>query len=173
MKNSEIERFSQYLTFKLDEDLFSIDVGQVREVLDLTPITKIPGSPDFMCGIIDVRGKVLPVIDLKSKFGLDEIEKTLNTRIIVMDLTIDDEVVILGALADSVHEVRNIEPEEIEDPPKIGCRWKRELIKGIGKSDSGFIIILNMERVFSKNELAIADAFNPCTPDDENMKVAS
>ena len=151
----------QYLTFRLEDEMFSLDVAQVREILDLKKVTKVPGMPDFMRGVINVRGSVVPVMDLRTKFGLSETENKTDTRIIVMELSMDDEIMVLGALADSVHEVAELEPEQIEKPPKIGARWRTEFIRGIGKQDEQFIIILDIDRVFSADELALTEAGIP------------
>ena len=157
MNEIRITETAQYLTFKLDEEVFAIDVAQVREVLDLTPITKVPRSPEFMRGVINVRGSVVPVVDLRLKFGMSETETTLDTRIVVMEVSLDSEITILGAIADSVHEVLELDPEHIERAPRIGSRWRTEFIKGIGKRDEQFIIILDIDRIFSTDELAIMD----------------
>ncbi len=157
MKETDITVTSQYLTFKLESEVFALDVTQVREVLDLTPITKVPRSPDFMRGVINVRGSVVPVVDLRLKFGLSQVEKTLDTRIVVMEISLDGEITVLGAIADSVHEVIELEPGQIEKPPKIGSRWRTDFIKGIGKRDDQFIIILEIDRIFSTDELALVE----------------
>jgi len=146
---------SQLLTFKLEDELFALDVSQVREVLDLSTITKVPRAPDFMKGVINVRGSVVPVVDLRLKFGASEADSTVDTRIVVMEISLDGETTVLGAIADSVHEVMELEPEQIEPPPKIGTRWRTEFIKGIGKRDDQFIIILDIDSVFSSDELAL------------------
>lgn len=157
MTETSITKTALYLTFKLDEEVFSIDVSQVREVLDLSTITKVPKAPDFMRGVINVRGNVVPVVDMRMKFGMTPIEKTVNTRIVVMDLTLDNEKVVLGAMADSVHDVVELEPEQIEPPPKIGNRWRTEFIRGIGKREDQFIMILDVDRVFSSDEIAMVE----------------
>jgi purine-binding chemotaxis protein CheW len=156
--NEVLTNTGQYLTFRLGEEIFALDVAQVREVLDMCPITKVPGTPDFMRGVINVRGSVVPVMDLRRKFGLPESDQTLDTRIIVMEIDIDGEVTILGTLADSVDEVLDLEPGRIEPPPKIGARWRTEFIRGIGKRDDKFLILLDIDRVFSTDELALAEA---------------
>jgi purine-binding chemotaxis protein CheW len=158
MNMKKITETALYLTFKLGEEVFALDVSQVREVLDLTTITKVPRAPEFMRGVINVRGSVVPVVDMRVKFGLSEINNTTDTRIIVMELDLDGEMSTLGALADSVHEVVEMEPGQIEAPPKIGMRWKTEFIRGIGKRNDDFIIILDINRVFSVDELALVDA---------------
>lgn len=158
MSKKSITETTQHLTFRLDDEVFALDVAQVREVLDLSPITKVPRAPEFMRGVINVRGSVVPVVDLRLKFGLPKTENSKDTRIVVMELSLDGETVVLGTLADSVHEVINIEPEQIEEPPKIGTRWRTEFIKGIGKRDEQFIIILDVDLVFSTDELALVES---------------
>lgn len=118
-------------------------------------ITKVPGTPDFMRGVINVRGSVVPVLDLRLKFDMSPTEHTVDTRIVVMELNLDGEKTVLGALADSVNEVIELEPEQIEPPPKIGDRWRIDFVRGIGKRDAQFIIILDIDMVFSANELSI------------------
>ena len=157
MNESDVIDTGQYLTFILGDEVFALDVAQVREVLDLTTITKVPRSPEFMRGVINVRGSVVPVVDLRLKFGLPQAENTMNTRIIVMEIALDGETTVLGAIADSVQEVIELDPGLIEQPPRIGSRWRTEFIKGIGKRDGGFIIILDIDRIFSTDELALVD----------------
>lgn len=158
MKTTGISDTGQYLTFKLSDEVFALDVSQVREVLDLAPIVKVPGTPDFMRGVTNVRGSVVPVIDMRMKFGFSKTESTMDTRIIVMEILIEGEPTVLGTLADSVDEVINLEEDAIEPPPKIGLRWRTELIRGIGKKEDLFILILDINRVFSSEELAVVDA---------------
>lgn len=155
MSVENIAETTQYLTFKLGDELFALDVSQVREVLDVTAITKVPRAPEFMRGVINVRGSVVPVVDMRLKFGMSRTENTIDTRVVVMDLSLDGDTTVLGALADSVHEVMDLEPEQIEEPPRVGSRWKTEFIKGIGKRDEDFIILLDIDRIFSIDELAI------------------
>jgi len=164
MSETGIHETALYLTFKLADEVFSIDVSQVREVLDLTSITKVPKAPEFMRGVINVRGNVVPVVDMRVKFGMSRVEGTVNTRIIVMDLTLDEENVVLGAIADSVHEVLELDPGQIEPPPKIGNRWRTEFIKGIGKRDDEFIMILDVDRVFSSQEIAMVEESGSMIP---------
>jgi len=154
MSESRITETAQYLTFRLGDEVFALDVIQVREVLDLSTITRVPGTPDFMRGVINVRGSVVPVMDLRLKFGLAETERTLDTRIVVMELNIGGEITVLGTMADSVNEVIDLDPEQIEPPPRFGMRWRTEFIKGIGKRNEQFIILLDIDRVFSAEELS-------------------
>lgn len=144
---------SQYLTFMLDDEIYAIDIQQVREVLDFTEITRVPRMPDYMCGVINLRGGVVPVVDLRLKFDMSSTEKTVDTCIIIMEITIDGETNLIGALADSVSEVLVLEPDQIEPAPKLGMRLKTEFIKGMGKKKEDFIIILDIDKVFSAEEL--------------------
>ncbi len=155
---SGITRTEQYLTFKLADEVFAVEVGKVREILDYTPITKVPRTPEFMSGVINVRGSVVPVIDMRLKFGMTRTEQSVDTCIIVLEITLDQETTILGALADSVQEVIELEPEQIEPAPHIGGRIRTEFIKGMGKRDSSFIMILDIDKVFSFDELAAMEA---------------
>lgn len=155
MNNSVLVETRQYLTFKLREEVFGVDVAQVREILDLVKITKVPQTPDFMVGVINLRGSVVPVVDMNLKFGMTQTERTVNTCIVVVEVQLNEEKTILGALVDSVQEVFEIEPENIEPAPKIGTKLKTEFIKGMGKRDENFIIILDIDKVFTSEELEI------------------
>lgn len=144
----------QYLTFRLDHEVFAMDVATVREVLDFTSITRIPRTPEFMRGVINLRGSVVPVVDLRLAFGMSATEKTVNTCIIVVEVSLEGETTILGALADSVEEVIDLEPEQIQPAPKIGTSIKTDFIRGMGKRDAQFLMILDIDRVFSAEQLA-------------------
>lgn len=150
---STIGETTQYLTFKLDQEVFAVDVAKVREILDFTPATKVPGTPEFMRGVINVRGNVVPVVDMRLKFGMSKTEKTVDTCIVVMEISVEDERSVLGALVDSVQEVFELEANQVEPPPRIGTRWRTEFIKGIGKRGNDLMIILDIDRVFSCLEM--------------------
>jgi len=153
---AEAATITQYLTFRLDDEVFAFDISKVREVLDMTTITRVPGMPEFMRGAINLRGSVVPVFDLRMRFGMSMTENTINTCIIIVEATADDETVIVGALADSVQEVLDLEPAQIEPAPKLGMRQRAEFITGMGKQGDGFIIMLDMDRIFSADELVQA-----------------
>jgi len=155
MSTTGITETTQYLTFKLEEEVFAVDVAKIREILDFTLATKVPGTPEFMRGVINVRGNVVPVVDMRLKFGLSMTEKTVDTCIVVMEIAVEDDKTILGALVDSVQEVFELEANQIEPPPRIGSRWRTEFIKGIGKRNEELIIILDIDRVFSSTELGV------------------
>jgi purine-binding chemotaxis protein CheW len=143
----------QYMTFRLGDELFAIDVAQVREVLEIAQITRVPTAPECMRGVVNVRGQATPVVDLRLRFGLVEGSDTVHTRIIVMELELDGEATVLGGIADSVHEVIELEPGSIGPPPRIAMRWRTEFIQGMGKRGEDFIIILDVNAVFSADEL--------------------
>jgi purine-binding chemotaxis protein CheW len=153
MSIATITETTQYLTFKLDEEIFALDVAKVREILEYTTVTKVPLTPDFMRGVINLRGSVVPVIDLRLKFGMTATEQTINTCIIVAEVGMDEETILLGALADSVQEVNEMEPEQIEAAPHIGTRLNTDFIKGMGKQDGNFVMILDIDRVFTSGDL--------------------
>ena len=144
----------QYLTFKLADEIFAFDVAKVREILELTSITKVPQTPDFMRGVINLRGSVVPVIDLRLNFGMQCTEQTVNTCIIVVEVNLNGETIVLGVLADSVQEVVEMEPDLIEPPPQLGTKLNTEFIKGMGKVENDFVMILDIDKVFSANDLA-------------------
>ncbi len=154
MSVATITETTQYLTFRLDEEIFSLDVAKVREILDFTTVTKVPQTPDFMRGVINLRGSVVPVVDMRLKFGMSRTEKTVNTCIVVVEINLDGEAVVLGALADSVQEVIELEPGQIEPAPRIGTRLRTDFIRGMGKHDNKFIMILDIDKVFTFDELA-------------------
>ncbi len=142
----------QYLTFKLAHETFAVDVASVREILDFIGITKVPQTPDFMRGVINLRGSVVPVVDMKLKFGMEATEKTVDTCIIVLEVTIEGETTIVGALADSVEEVLELEPSQIEPPPRIGMKLNIDFISGMGKLGEEFVIILDTDKIFTFEE---------------------
>ncbi len=155
MAVSGITETKQYLAYNLGEEIFAVDVLKVREVLESQEITKVPRAPDFMKGIINVRGVVVPVINMHIKFGMEETEKTVNTCVILLEVEFDGETTVLGAQADAVREVIDLEPDQIEPAPKIGSKWKTEFIKGIGKRNEEFIILLDIDRIFSADEITM------------------
>jgi len=154
MSSQEFTEAAQYLTFTLDEEQFALQISKVREVLDYTTITRVPRMPVFMRGVINLRGNVVPVIDLRLKLGLPPIEKSADTCIVIVEIVIDGELLQMGALADSVQEVISLDPEKISPPPKIGTRVNTQFIRGMGKQDNDkFLIILDIDRVLTYNEL--------------------
>lgn len=154
----ETSNANQYLTFTLDNEQYAIGVAKVREVLEHTKITKLPRTAVFMKGIINLRGAGVPVIDLRLKFGLPETPITKDTSIIVMEVESQDGAVVVGALADAVHEVVEIDEKSIEPAPRFGTRLAAEFIKGVGKKDDQFIILLDIDRIFNAEEISAITA---------------
>lgn len=161
MTVSTITETTQYLTFKLDEEIFALDVAKVREILEYSTVTKVPQTPDFMRGVINLRGSVVPVIDLRLKFGMTATEQSVNTCIIVTEVEMNGETILLGTLADSVQEVDEMEPGQIEAAPHIGTRLNTDFIKGMGKQDGNFVMILDIDKVFNTDDLASINESGP------------
>jgi purine-binding chemotaxis protein CheW len=168
MSVSSITDTKQYLTFRVGEEDFALDVSNVREILEFTSITKVPKTPEYMRGVINLRGSVVPVLDMRLKFGLTEAKETIDTCIVVLEVDIDGEKTVIGALVDSVQEVFELDPQHIEPAPRIGTRLRTDFIKGMGKRDDRFIIILNIDRVFSSEELTVVQELEK----DESIKMA-
>ncbi len=146
---------TQFLTFKLDEEVFALDITKVREVLDFTTVTKVPRTPEFMRGVINLRGSVVPVVDLRLKFGMSRTENTVNTCVIITEVAVDGEKVILGCLADSVQEVLDLEAGSIAPAPRIGTKLRTEFISGMGRRGDRFVILLDIDKVFSAEEILL------------------
>ncbi len=148
------ESTNQYLTFTLGEEVFALDIASVREVLEFTTITKVPRTPAYIRGVINLRGRAVPVVDVRLKFGMPETERTVNTCIIIVEVRLGGEETVLGALADSVKEVMDIEPKDVEPAPRMGTSIRSDFIQGIGKQGDDFIIILDIDKVFTEEELS-------------------
>lgn len=149
-----------YLTFKLDEELFAINVSKVLEILEVKPITKIPKSPSFMKGVINLRGNILPVIDTRNKFCMPQQDFTIDTCIIVLSINSANESLLVGAIVDSVQKVIDIPEEVIQPSLSMGAIYREDFINGIGKIDEDFIMILNIDKVFSAEEMAVLEVEN-------------
>ena len=153
MSTAETAASTQYLTFKLGEEVFALDVAEVREILDFTTVTKVPRTPSFMRGVINLRGSVVPVMDLRLKFGMSATEQTVNSCIIVVEMTMDGDTVVIGVLADAVQEVIDLEPEQIEPAPRIGTKLNMDFILGMGKHNGAFMMILDLDKIFESSDL--------------------
>lgn len=166
MSVSSINGTRQYLTFQLGEEVFAIDVVNVREILEFNSVTKVPKSPEYMRGVINLRGSVVPVFDMRLKFGMAATDKTINTCIVVVEVSFESEDIIIGALVDSVQEVFELEANQIEPAPRIGTHLRTEFIRGMGKRDDRFIIILDIDKVFSAEEIT---SVHDMTDEDERL----
>lgn len=155
MEESSTVNSKQYVTFCLAEELFGVEVSRTREILSVVSVTSVPQTPDYMLGVINLRGQVVPVIDLRLKLGMPTQEETQDTCIIVVEVLVDDEPVVVGVMADAVREVLDIHADQIEPPPRLGTKLKTEFIKGMGKVDEQFLILLDIDRVFNSDELAM------------------
>ncbi|MBF0145318.1 MAG: purine-binding chemotaxis protein CheW [Magnetococcales bacterium] len=144
---------TQFLTFHLDKEVFAIDISKIKEVLEFTDLTHIPSTPDFMCGVINLRGSVVPIIDLRLKFGMANGKRTVNTCFIIIDVKQENGTTVIGAMADSVKEVMELNPDQIEPPPKVGTGLRADYICGMGKLHDNFVILLDTDKIFSVHEL--------------------
>jgi purine-binding chemotaxis protein CheW len=153
MNQENLSKINSYLSFKLGDEEFAAHVGKVLNILELTKITEVPKAPIYMKGVINLRGTVLPVIDTRIKFGMSPTVYTTNTCIIVLDIDVDGESIYVGALVDAVHAVLEIDKNNILPPPSIGSKYKSEFIEGVANIDDKFIMILNMDAVFSTDEI--------------------
>jgi len=144
------------LSFILGKEIYAIEVSHVREVLDVIDITRVPRMPESMRGVINLRGSVVPVVDMRAKFGLDRVDDTENTCIIVVEVSVAGEMIVIGALADSVKAVFEIRESDMEPAPSIGTLMDSYFIKGMGKIEEGFVMILNVDHVFSTGDLSTA-----------------
>jgi purine-binding chemotaxis protein CheW len=156
---TNINTTNSYLTFRLGEELYAANVKNVTNIVELSKITKIPRTPEYMIGIINLRGSVLPVIDTRKKFNLPATEFTVNTCILVLEVEVKNKIINIGALADSVSEVIEINDNEIKDPPSIGFSLNQSFITGVykKKDEENFILILDIDSIFSTEEIIAID----------------
>lgn len=146
---------NQYLTFGIDGEMFAVPVSTVREVLEYIKPTKLPKTVEFLKGIINVRGTGIPVVDLRSRFDMPEIDVTQDTAIIVIEIKLQNGLVTIGAIADEVYEVVEIDQQQLEPAPRFGSRIDTSFIQAVGKRDEQFIIILDLNKAFSDQEAGI------------------
>ena len=139
----------EVLSLSLDGHVFALEAAYVREILDLVPVTEMPSASPFVSGLINVRGKVVPLADLRHKFGMEQRPSTIDTRIIVIEVDLDGDQTTIGVLADKVYEVTEIATAAIEDTPKIGMTWRQEYIRCIAKRGDDFIVVLDIDSIFS------------------------
>lgn len=145
----------QYLTFSLGDEVFAMDISTVREIIQHAAMTVVPLMPDFVRGVINLRGAVVPVIDLQSRFGRARTQVGKKTCIIIFDARVDGETLELGLMVDSVSEVIDILPSQIEPPPQFGTTIERDFIRGMGKVDGEFIVILEPDRALNVDDMAL------------------
>jgi purine-binding chemotaxis protein CheW len=150
---SQTYQSAQYLTFRLDGEQFAVDIAKVREVLEFTRVTKVPGTSEFMRGVINLRGNVVPVVDMRLILGLPQTERTVDTCVIITEVVVGGDRVVLGALVDSVQEVLDLDGDHIAAPPHIGQRIDNRAVHGMGRRGDEFVIILDIDKVFPSGDL--------------------
>lgn len=153
MKTAVEQKVDSYLSFRLGHESFAVRVSKVIEILEVPHITKVPKSPPFMRGVINLRGTVLPVIDTRLKFSLEGIADTVNTCIIVFNINFNSEEMMVGALVDAVQEVFEMDEDTLMPPPSIGGKFKTEFIRGMAKKNDDFVMVLEVDKIFSNDEI--------------------
>ena len=146
---------SQYVTLCLGAEVFAVPVALVREILDYRDSFRIPEGPDYLIGLIDVRGRGVPVIDLRRKLGLTPVEPGLTTRIMVIDVPIGDRVLPLGLVADKVLEVASFSADEYDAAPDVGVAWRSDYIAGVVRREGSFVVIFDLPKLLSAAEAAM------------------
>ncbi|WP_197489426.1 chemotaxis protein CheW [Bradyrhizobium sp. DOA1] len=139
----------QVVMIGLGEEKFALDAGLVREIIDPVPVTKVAGARAFVPSVINVRGNVIPLADLRIRFGMPQLDDTADTRIVVIELELDGEPVLVGVTADKVYEVTEILQTDVQQTPRVGIHWKPEFIRFIAKWREEFVIVPNMERILN------------------------
>jgi purine-binding chemotaxis protein CheW len=139
----------EVLTFGMGSETFALDAVLVREILDMQPRTPVPGANALVGHIINFRGRVIPLADLRPAFGMERQDATPDSRIVVVELTIDDEPTLIGLTTDSVEEVATLDTTTCEDPPTIGMRWPREHVRSLVKRDSGIVVLPDLDAIFT------------------------
>jgi len=147
----------KYLTFMLDEETYGIGILKVKEIIGMMPITSVPRTPEFVKGVINLRGKVIPVIDLRLKFAMESIDYTERTCIIVVEIDSDTGTVLIGIVVDAVSEVLNIKEDEIEETPAFGAKLDTDYIMGMANMEGGVKILLNIDKVLSSQEVSLLE----------------
>ena len=155
MKTATSSVTEQYVTLGVGEDVFAVEVNRVHEILDLVPVVRLPNAPAHVLGMIDVRRRAVPVVDLRVKLGLPPTVPTQLSRILVLDVEVAGRTVVLGLLADRVYEVTDLADHAIEPPPDIGMRWRSDYIRGVGRRGQSFVIIFDLSRLFSGDEVPL------------------
>jgi len=150
-----VDREGKYLTFTLADEEYGIGILKIKEIIGMMPITSVPQTPDFVKGVINLRGKVIPVVDLRRRFGMDAIDYTERTCIIVVEMQGQTGTVMIGIVVDSVSEVLNIKKEDVEETPAFGTRVNTDYIFGMAKIEGGVKILLDIDKVLSAEEAAM------------------
>lgn len=152
-----VQKGGKYLTFSLAKEEYGVGILKVKEIIGMMPVTSVPQTPNFVKGVINLRGKVIPVIDLRLKFGIEAADYTERTCIIVVEITGEHSSVLVGIVVDSVSEVIHLKSEDIEETPTFGTRLNVEYILGMAKTNDGVKILLDIDRVLSSQEISLLD----------------
>jgi purine-binding chemotaxis protein CheW len=155
---SATEGDAQFVTLGIDREVFAVPVETVLEILDMRPMFRLPEAPAYLAGLIDVRGRAVPVIDLRIKLGLPAAVANESTRILVLEVPVAGRRLVLGLVADRVFEVAAFGARQIEPPPDIGLDWRSDYIRGVSRRDDGFVVIFDLTRLFSVEEAAYLGA---------------
>ncbi len=156
---------AQFVTLGIEREVFGVPVESVLEILDMQPVFRVPEAPPYMLGLIDLRGRSVPVLDLRTKLGLPPTPPTATTRILVVEVEISGRPLVLGLVADRVFEVMALNARDIEPPPDIGIRWRSDYIRGVGHREAQFVIIFDLPRLFSTADaVALAATSHPAQP---------
>ncbi len=153
MKSSRVEE-SQYLTFLSGSEVFGIGILHIKEIKEYASVTTIPMMPEYVKGVINLRGNVVPIIDLPVRFGREKSVVSKRSCVIIVEVEHEEDSIDIGILVDAVNEVIDIPPTAIEAAPSFGSKIRTEFIKGIGKLENQFVILLNVNRVLSVTELS-------------------
>ena len=149
------DKEGKYLTFTLAEEEYGIGILKIKEIIGMLPITSVPQTPDFVKGVINLRGKVIPVMDLRLRFGMPAIDYTERTCTIVVEITGNSGTILIGIVVDAVSEVLNIKGDDIEKTPTFGAKLNTDYILGMAKMEGGVKILLDIDRVLSNDELSL------------------
>ena len=149
-----VDREGKYLTFSMADEEYGIGILKIKEIIGMMPITSVPQTPEFVKGVINLRGKVIPVMDLRLRFEMEAIDYTERTCIIVVEIELSGRIVHIGIVVDAVSEVLNIKGEAIEDTPTFGTKLNTDYILGMAKMEGGVKILLDIDRVLSSEEIA-------------------
>lgn len=152
-----VDKEGKYLTFMLAGEEYGIEITKIREIIGMLPITTVPQTPDSIKGVINLRGKVIPVVDLRLKFGMDEVDYTEKTCILVVDLAGQAGNILMGVVVDTVSEVLSVKAEDIEDAPAFGTKLDTDYICGMAKIEAGVKILLDIDKVLNQEELGLTE----------------
>jgi purine-binding chemotaxis protein CheW len=158
MTEAAVSHDAQFVTLGIDREVFAVPVDAVLEILDMRQMFRIPEAPNYLAGLIDVRGRGVPVVDLRLKLGLPTQPATEMTRILVLEFTVGEQKLVLGLIADRVIEVITLDKREIQPAPAIGLQWRSDYISGVGRRNDNFVIIFALARLFSSSDVALIGA---------------